>query len=163
MIHDIDANEDITLVNDDKEIFDVDALAGEEVFVAEQSGNVVKEVVDVIDAASTIPVSAATITNVKITLAQALADLKSAKPKSDKVVIQEPKQGTTITTPTTIIPVPKPPQDKAKGLSYLDLEAKPHKLARRLHWDLLESSSFDIFDQIFYNSPPACRIPILTI
>ncbi|GJW95833.1 retrotransposon protein, putative, ty1-copia subclass [Tanacetum coccineum] len=115
-IHDIDADEDITIVNDDNEIFDVDALAGEEVFVAEQSGNVFKEVVDVIDAASTIPISAATITDVEITLAQALADLKSAKPKADKVVIQEPKQGTTITTPTTIIPVPKPPHDKGKGV-----------------------------------------------
>ncbi|GJW69208.1 hypothetical protein Tco_0123632 [Tanacetum coccineum] len=50
-------------VNDDNEIFDVDALAGEEVFVAEQSGNVVEEVVAVIDAASTIPVSAAIITD----------------------------------------------------------------------------------------------------
>ncbi|GJS72707.1 hypothetical protein Tco_0705548 [Tanacetum coccineum] len=72
-IHDIDADEDITLVNDDNEIFDVDALAGEEVFVAEQSGNVVEEVVVVIDAASTIPVSVATITNAEITLVQALA------------------------------------------------------------------------------------------
>ncbi|GKB73642.1 hypothetical protein Tco_0935054 [Tanacetum coccineum] len=64
-IHDIGADEDITLVNDANKIFDVDALAGEEVFVAEQSGNVVEEVVDVIDAASTIPVSAATITDDK--------------------------------------------------------------------------------------------------
>ncbi|GJS58903.1 hypothetical protein Tco_0653687 [Tanacetum coccineum] len=91
-IHDIDADEDITLVNDDNEIFDVDALAGKEVFVAEQSGNVVEEVVAVIDAASIIIVSAATITDVEITLAQALAELKSAKPKADKVVIQEPEQ-----------------------------------------------------------------------
>ncbi|GKD58670.1 hypothetical protein Tco_1296179 [Tanacetum coccineum] len=93
-IHDIDADEDITLVNDDNEIFDMDDLAGEEVFVAEQSGNVIEEVVDVIDVVSTIPVSAATITNVEITLAQALAELKSAKPKADKdkgkgIMIQE--------------------------------------------------------------------------
>ncbi|GJS52148.1 hypothetical protein Tco_0625510 [Tanacetum coccineum] len=40
-------------------------VAGEEVFVVEQSGNVVEEVVDVIDAASTIPVSAAIITDDK--------------------------------------------------------------------------------------------------
>ncbi|GJT59126.1 hypothetical protein Tco_1002659 [Tanacetum coccineum] len=90
-IHDIDADKDITLVNDDNEIFDVDALAGEEVFVAEQSENVVEEVVDMIDAASTIPVSATIITDVQITLAQVLAELKSAKPKADKVVIQEPE------------------------------------------------------------------------
>ncbi|GKD12691.1 hypothetical protein Tco_1197098, partial [Tanacetum coccineum] len=106
-IHDIDADEDITLVNDNNEIFDLDALVGEEVFVAEQSGNVVGEVVPVIDTASTIPVSAATITNVEINLAQALAKLKSAKPKADKVVIQEPEHGITTTTPTTIIPIPK--------------------------------------------------------
>ncbi|GKC86873.1 hypothetical protein Tco_1147522 [Tanacetum coccineum] len=82
-IHDIDADEDITLVNDDNEIFDVDALAGEEVFVAEQSGNVIKEVVVVIDATSIIPVSVATITDVEITLAQVLAELKNVKPKAD--------------------------------------------------------------------------------
>ncbi|GJZ67957.1 hypothetical protein Tco_0631197 [Tanacetum coccineum] len=79
------------LVNNDNEIFDVDALAGEEVFVAEQSGNFVEEVLVVIDAASIIPVSATTIIDVEITLAQALAELKSAKPKADKVVIQEPE------------------------------------------------------------------------
>ncbi|GKB03756.1 hypothetical protein Tco_0831899 [Tanacetum coccineum] len=83
-IHDIDADEYITLVNNDNEIFDVDALAVEEVFVVEQSGNVVEEVVAVIDNASTIPVSAATITDVEITLAQALAELKSVKPKANK-------------------------------------------------------------------------------
>ncbi|GJV62735.1 hypothetical protein Tco_1473563 [Tanacetum coccineum] len=105
-IHDIDADEDITLVNDDNEMFDVDALAGEEVFVAEQSENVVEEVIDV----------AQTITTEEITLAQALAELKSAKPKANRVVIQEPEQGTTTTTPTTTIHVPKPPQDKGKGI-----------------------------------------------
>ncbi|GJV58265.1 hypothetical protein Tco_1459270 [Tanacetum coccineum] len=94
-IHDIDADKDITLVNDDNEIFDVDALAGKEVFVSERSGNVVEEVVDVIDDASTILVSAATITDVEITLAQALTELKSAKPEADKdkgkgIMIEEP-------------------------------------------------------------------------
>ncbi|GJT95599.1 putative ribonuclease H-like domain-containing protein, partial [Tanacetum coccineum] len=88
----------------------------EEVFVAEKSGNVVEEVVVVINAASTIPVSTATITDVEITLAQALAELKSAKPKADKIMIQEPEHGTTTTTPTTIIPILKPPQDKDKGI-----------------------------------------------
>ncbi|GKC58620.1 hypothetical protein Tco_1086218, partial [Tanacetum coccineum] len=85
---------DITLVNDqdDVDMFDVNTLVGEEVFVAEESGNVVEEVVAVIDATSTIPVNAATITDVEVTLAQALAELKSAKPKADKVVIQEPEQ-----------------------------------------------------------------------
>ncbi|GJS21565.1 hypothetical protein Tco_0450197 [Tanacetum coccineum] len=45
----IEADEEITLVNDDadKEMFDVDALNGEEVFVARQNKNVVEEIVDV--------------------------------------------------------------------------------------------------------------------
>ncbi|GJU80381.1 hypothetical protein Tco_1282746 [Tanacetum coccineum] len=117
-INAIDADEDITLVNDqdDADMFDVNTLAGEEVFVVWQSVNVVEEVVAVIDATSKIPVSAATITGVEVTLAQALAELKSAKPKANKVVIQEPEQGTTTTTPTTIISVPKPPQVKGKGI-----------------------------------------------
>nr|GEU52848.1 hypothetical protein [Tanacetum cinerariifolium] len=43
----IDADENITLVNDvDNEMFDVDDLGGEEVFVAEQNENVVEEIVD---------------------------------------------------------------------------------------------------------------------
>ncbi|GJR00244.1 hypothetical protein Tco_0523228 [Tanacetum coccineum] len=90
-IHDIDVDEYITLVNDDNKIFDVDALAGEEVFVAEQSGNVFEEVVVAIDVTSIIPVSAATITDVEITLAQALAELKSAKPKANKPVVEQVK------------------------------------------------------------------------
>ncbi|GJQ95621.1 putative ribonuclease H-like domain-containing protein [Tanacetum coccineum] len=77
-----------------------------------------------VSTASTIPVSAATTTttttttvsDVEITLAQALAELKSAKPKADKVVIQEPEQGTTTTTLTTIISIPKPQRTKGKGL-----------------------------------------------
>nr|GEV90715.1 hypothetical protein [Tanacetum cinerariifolium] len=43
----IDADKDITLVNDvDNEMFDVDTLVGDEVFVARQNKNVIKEVVD---------------------------------------------------------------------------------------------------------------------
>ncbi|GJQ89289.1 retrovirus-related pol polyprotein from transposon TNT 1-94 [Tanacetum coccineum] len=43
-------------------------------------------------AATTTTTTTATITNVEITLAQLLAELKSAKPKADKVMIQEPEQ-----------------------------------------------------------------------
>ncbi|GJU17352.1 hypothetical protein Tco_1145318, partial [Tanacetum coccineum] len=125
-------NKDITLVNDDYEIFNADALAGEEVFVAEQSGNVVEEVVVVIDTASTIPISFATITDVEITLAQVLAELKSAKPKADKVVIQEPEQGTTTITRTTIIHVPKPLEDKGKGIMIEEPVVEQMKPMKRL-------------------------------
>ncbi|GKB67280.1 hypothetical protein Tco_0928692 [Tanacetum coccineum] len=113
-IADSDDDEDITLVNDqdDADMFDVNDLDGDEVIVdnvdviktAEETRNVVEEVTaaTTVSTANTIPVSAATttttITEVEITLAQALAELKSAKPKADKVAIQEPEQGTTTKT-----------------------------------------------------------------
>ncbi|GKE55315.1 hypothetical protein Tco_1494500 [Tanacetum coccineum] len=69
---------------DDAQMFDTDVFNGEEVFVAEQSERVGEEVV------STAEVSAvATITTEEITLAQALAELRSAKPK---VVLQAEKE-----------------------------------------------------------------------
>ncbi|GKD06561.1 hypothetical protein Tco_1181535, partial [Tanacetum coccineum] len=95
-IADIDDNEDIYLVKvqTDEDMFGVNDLDGDEVIVesvdvvntAEETRSVVEEVTTI-----AIPVSAATtaITNVEMTLAQALAELKSAKPKADKVVIQE--------------------------------------------------------------------------
>nr|GEY29753.1 hypothetical protein [Tanacetum cinerariifolium] len=64
----IDADEDITLVNDaDNEMFDVDDLGGEEVFVVGQNKNVVEEIVD----AAQVSTAAATvrITTKEITLA----------------------------------------------------------------------------------------------
>ncbi|GJW87634.1 hypothetical protein Tco_0162974 [Tanacetum coccineum] len=108
-----------------EDMFDVNDLDGDEVIV---------------DNASTIPVSAATttttttaiITDVEITLAQALAELKSAKPKAVKIVIQEPEQGTTTTTPTTIIFVPKPPQDKGKGIMIEEPMVEQVKPMKRL-------------------------------
>ncbi|GJS12321.1 hypothetical protein Tco_0369117 [Tanacetum coccineum] len=100
----------------------------------------------VMSISSTIPVSAATTTttttttvgDVEITLAQALAELKSAKPKADKVVIQEPEQGTTTTTPTTIIFVPKPLQDKGKGImieEHVVEQVKPMKRLEQIRLD----------------------------
>nr|GEU45946.1 putative ribonuclease H-like domain-containing protein [Tanacetum cinerariifolium] len=126
-IHDIDANEDITLVNDqdDAEMFDVNDLHGEDVFidkddtdkvVNDEVQKVVKEVVEdinttklIVDAtqvnvvgelnAASITVSAAaTITIDEVTLAKALAELKASIPKVKGVVIQEPSENTTTTT-----------------------------------------------------------------
>ncbi|GJX39823.1 hypothetical protein Tco_0253126 [Tanacetum coccineum] len=137
----IDANKDIYLVNvqTDEDTFDVNDLDGDEVIVesvdvvntAEETRSVVEEVTAV-----TIPVSAATtttttnaITDVEITLAQALAELKSAKPKADKVVIQELEQGTTTptltttTNATTITAVSTRP--RAKGLVIHEQEQAP--------------------------------------
>nr|GEX58964.1 putative ribonuclease H-like domain-containing protein [Tanacetum cinerariifolium] len=72
----IDQDEDITLVNDqdDAEVFDVNDLGGEEVFVAEQ---------EVVSTAAT------TITTEELTLAQALKALKTSKPKKDQIMLDE--------------------------------------------------------------------------
>ncbi|GKA30150.1 hypothetical protein Tco_0716455, partial [Tanacetum coccineum] len=72
----------------DNEMFDVNALNGEYVFVAGQNENVVKEVVDaakVSTAATTV-----TLTTEEIALAQALEALKTSKPKVKEIVFQEP-------------------------------------------------------------------------
>nr|GFA92796.1 hypothetical protein [Tanacetum cinerariifolium] len=78
----IDADEDITLLNDqdDADMFDVNDLSGEEVFVAEQEvvkENVVEEVVN----AAQDSTAATTITTEELTLAQALKALKTSKAK----------------------------------------------------------------------------------
>ncbi|GJY08708.1 putative ribonuclease H-like domain-containing protein [Tanacetum coccineum] len=101
----------------DEDMFGVNDLDGDEVIVdnvdvvktAEETINVVATTIPV-STTNTIPVSAATITYVEITLAQALAELKTAKPKVKGIVFKEPVESTT----TTPIPLPKPPQDKGK-------------------------------------------------
>ncbi|GKE64460.1 hypothetical protein Tco_1518621 [Tanacetum coccineum] len=110
-INDIDADIDITLVNDavnDQDMFDVSDLAGEEVFVAEQGVPNSKKDDDVqvntaattVSTASTIPVTTATTTPTK------------------GILLQEPSES--ITTTTTI-----PSKDKAK----IDVD---YQLAQRL-------------------------------
>nr|GEV11977.1 hypothetical protein [Tanacetum cinerariifolium]GEV56628.1 hypothetical protein [Tanacetum cinerariifolium] len=123
----IDADEDITLVSaqDDVEMFDVDDLLGEEVFVDkddvdkevnDEVQKVVDEVVEDIDTTKLIVDAsqvnaagelnvvsiaitdsvAATITIDEVTLAKALTELKALKPKVKGVVIQEPKEPVTL-------------------------------------------------------------------
>ncbi|GJX37913.1 hypothetical protein Tco_0251216 [Tanacetum coccineum] len=74
-INAIDANEDITLVNDqdDADMFDVNTLTGDKVLAKLEV--VVKDVNLTVD---------------EVTLAQALADLKSVKPKVKANVVEEP-------------------------------------------------------------------------
>ncbi|GJR90429.1 putative ribonuclease H-like domain-containing protein [Tanacetum coccineum] len=70
-IHGIDADEDITLDNVyDADMFKVNDLDCDVVVVESEVTN------------KAVPVSAATITNVELTLAQTLAELKSARPKT---------------------------------------------------------------------------------
>ncbi|GKC42450.1 hypothetical protein Tco_1060172, partial [Tanacetum coccineum] len=88
----IDADEDITLVNVqddvDNEMFDVNALNGEEVFIAGQNENVVEEVVNA--AQDNTAATTVTIITEEITLAQALEALKTSKPKGKGIMIEEP-------------------------------------------------------------------------
>ncbi|GJW59771.1 putative ribonuclease H-like domain-containing protein [Tanacetum coccineum] len=86
--------QEITLVDEtqgrygDDIMFDVSDLAGEEVFVAKQGAPDSKKddvaqvitIATIVSTASIILVSVASITDVEITLAQVLAELKSAKP-----------------------------------------------------------------------------------
>ncbi|GJR81888.1 putative ribonuclease H-like domain-containing protein [Tanacetum coccineum] len=98
-IVDIDADTGINIVSihfdDDTDMFGVHDLVGDEVVIETKVAS--KDVNLSVD---------------KVTLAQALAALKSAKPKADKVMLQEPEQGT-ITTTTVTTASTRP---KAKGL-----------------------------------------------
>ncbi|GJU88717.1 putative ribonuclease H-like domain-containing protein [Tanacetum coccineum] len=96
-INAIDADEDITLLSvqdgADREMFDVDTLNGEEVLVAGQNKNVVEEVVDAAQVSTAA--TSVIITTEEITLAQALANLKSTKPKDKGIAFREPGESTT--------------------------------------------------------------------
>ncbi|GJY10552.1 putative reverse transcriptase domain-containing protein [Tanacetum coccineum] len=134
--NDIDADEGITLVDEtlenqgrfnDEEMFDAGVLDSEEVF-AEQE------------------VAAKELTVDEITLSQALAKLKSVKPKADKVVIQEAEQDTTTTTLTTTTATttisasstkPKAKGDKGKAI----MLEEPLKLKKEVQIKLDEKAA----------------------
>ncbi|GJR20650.1 hypothetical protein Tco_0969177 [Tanacetum coccineum] len=104
-INDIDKDVEFTLVDEtqgrygDENMFGVNDLEGDEVIIETEVAS--KDVNLSVD---------------EVTLAQALAALKSAKPKADKVMLQEPEHGTITTTiaATTITAASIRP--KAKGL-----------------------------------------------
>nr|GEW95160.1 retrovirus-related Pol polyprotein from transposon TNT 1-94 [Tanacetum cinerariifolium] len=86
----IDADTDITLFNDqddadDAEMFDVNDLHGEEVYVDKDDADKEVHAAGEINAASiaTTDSAATTITTKEVTLAKALAKLKASKPKVD--------------------------------------------------------------------------------
>nr|GFD25831.1 hypothetical protein [Tanacetum cinerariifolium] len=94
----IDADENITLVNDqnDAEMFNVNDLHGEELIVDAAQVNAAGEV-NATSIATTDSV-AATITTDDITLAKALVEIKTSKPKAKVIILQEPSESTTTTT-----------------------------------------------------------------
>ncbi|GJV98093.1 uncharacterized mitochondrial protein-like protein [Tanacetum coccineum] len=81
-IHDIDTDKDITLVNDDNDMFDVGTLTGDEVLVEQ------------VVAAKDVNLSVD-----EVTLAQAFATLKSAKVQEKGDVIKEPSVPVSVTPP----------------------------------------------------------------
>ncbi|GKE41939.1 hypothetical protein Tco_1469223, partial [Tanacetum coccineum] len=148
----IDADEEITMVsvqNVDVEMFDVNVLDGEEVFVAKQEVaankendevNVVEEVVQVSAAGNVVSttgaattVSATTTTtndDGDITLAQALIEMKSTKPKNKGVVIQQLCEST-----TTISSQLSSQQSQNKGKGILIEPVKPMKKKDQIMFD----------------------------
>ncbi|GKC28894.1 putative ribonuclease H-like domain-containing protein, partial [Tanacetum coccineum] len=102
-IVDIDADVRINLVSThfdvDTDMFRVHDLVGDEV------------VVEIKVASKDVNLSVD-----EVTLAQALAALKGAKPKADKVMLQEPEQGTITTTTAAIIVTVASIRPKDKGL-----------------------------------------------
>ncbi|GJW51902.1 hypothetical protein Tco_0093253 [Tanacetum coccineum] len=103
-IHDIDDDEDITLKNvHDEDMFDTDVFNDKEVFAGQDMAEKEVSTADPVTTAgelvttanvevSTASPTAATITIVELTLAQTLEELKSARPKTKGVVMQEPKR-----------------------------------------------------------------------
>ncbi|GJS84142.1 hypothetical protein Tco_0750683 [Tanacetum coccineum] len=110
-IDDIFTNEDIYLVNvhRDEDMFGVNNLEGDEVIVETKVDH--EMVVETEVASKDLNLSVD-----EVTLAQALAALNSAKPKADKVMLQEPKQGTITTTTFAIIVTATSTRPTAKGL-----------------------------------------------
>ncbi|GJW30218.1 hypothetical protein Tco_0047093 [Tanacetum coccineum] len=114
----------------DEMMFYVSDLAGEEVVVAEKGVPKAKDdVVSTTDVATTVSTAATTVTHEEITLAQALQELKTAKPKSKGIVFKEPVESTTI-TPT---PIPSKIQDKGKGI--MEEPEKPTKRKDQIRHD----------------------------
>ncbi|GJQ98722.1 hypothetical protein Tco_0009861 [Tanacetum coccineum] len=119
-IADIDVNEDIYLVNvqTDEDMFSVNDLDGDEVIVesvyvvntTEETRSVVEEVtaITIPDSVATTTTTTTAITDVKITLAQAMTELKSVKHKADKEQAPTP-------TVSSQQPSQVKVQDKGKG------------------------------------------------
>ncbi|GJU03313.1 hypothetical protein Tco_1113651 [Tanacetum coccineum] len=158
-IDDTDTNEDIYLVNvhRDKDMFRVNDLEGDEVIVETKVDHEV--IVETEVASKDVNLSVD-----EVTLAQALAALKSAKPKADKVMLQEPEHGTitTMTAATTITAASTRP--KAKGLVILEekqattptVSSQQHQLVKfGQGWKpkILKNKSFaniqELFDKAF--------------
>ncbi|GKC08984.1 hypothetical protein Tco_1000594, partial [Tanacetum coccineum] len=157
-IDDIDKDAEITLVDEtqgrygDEDMFGVNELDGDEVVVesevtdkAGEKRNIIEEAVVVTNVI--VIVSAATITNVELTLAQTLAELKSARPKTKGVVMQEPNES----TPTISLQLPsqvKGQGSKDKGKAKMIEPKKPLKKKYQIKFDEEEALRLQVkFDE----------------
>ncbi|GKA17799.1 putative ribonuclease H-like domain-containing protein [Tanacetum coccineum] len=120
-IDDIDQDVEITLVDEtrerkiDEDIFDVNAdLQGDEVVTNKEVANIANPITTAGEEVTTVSTTAI-ITPEDVTLAQAVVQIKTSKPKAKGVVIQEPSETTTTTTKPLI-----PSKDKGKGIMVED-------------------------------------------
>ncbi|GKD03069.1 hypothetical protein Tco_1178043, partial [Tanacetum coccineum] len=118
-IHDIDADEDITLENVyDAEMVDTGVLDDEEVFaekdVAEKEVSTADLVTTDGEVVTTASVEVSTSSPTELTLAQTLIEIKSAKPKVKGVVIEEKSESTTRTRPQQLPSKDKAEEEEAK-------------------------------------------------
>ncbi|GJR20672.1 putative ribonuclease H-like domain-containing protein [Tanacetum coccineum] len=135
-INDIDKDSEITLVDEtqgrygDEDMVRVNDLDGDEVVVE---------------------ISAATITNVELTLAQTLVELKSARPKTKGVVMQEPSESTPIISLQLPLQV-KGQGSKDKGKAKMIEPEKPLKKKDQIKFDEEEAlrlqAKFDEEDRL---------------
>ncbi|GKE71303.1 hypothetical protein Tco_1529375 [Tanacetum coccineum] len=115
----------------DEDMFGVNDLDGDEVIVesvdvvktAEETRSVVEEVTAVIIlvSAATTTTTTTTITDVEMTLAQALAELKNAKSKATTITTTPTLTTTTVTTTITAIST----RPRAKRIVFHDQEQAP--------------------------------------
>ncbi|GJR81929.1 hypothetical protein Tco_0152714 [Tanacetum coccineum] len=149
-INDINKDAEITLVDEtqgryrNEDMFGVNDLDGDE-FVE-------SEPVVVTNVASTILASAATITNVELTLAQTLAELKSTRPKAKGLIIHEEEQATTPTVSSQQPSQVKGQGSKDKGKAKMIEQEKHLKKKDQIKFDeeeaLRPQAKFDEEDRL---------------
>ncbi|GKB76475.1 hypothetical protein Tco_0943370 [Tanacetum coccineum] len=167
-IDDIDVDAEITLVDetqerhDDDLMFDTCVLNDEEVFAGQDMAEKEVSTVDPVTTTgkvvttanvevSTASPTTAKITNVELTLAQTLAELKSARPKTKGVVMQEPSES----TPTISLQLSsqaKGQGSKDKGKAKMIEPEKPLKKKDQIKFDEEEAlrlqAAFDEEDRL---------------
>ncbi|GJZ92484.1 hypothetical protein Tco_0664549 [Tanacetum coccineum] len=152
-----EANVEVTLVDEshgrhnDDLMFDTCVLNDEEVFARQDMAKKEVSTADLVTTAGEVVTTAnvevsiaspttAKITNVELTLAHTLVELKNARPKTKGIVMQEPSES--ITTTTTI-----PSKDKGKGI--MDKVKTDYELAQRLQAEEQEELTIEEISKLF--------------